>query len=215
MTFDEVLRELPLVAILRGIKPDDAEAIGDALVEAGFRCIEVPLNSPEPLKSIEALRRRFEGRAIVGAGTVLSAEAVDRVADSGGQIVVSPSANVEVIARTKARGMISFPAFFTPTEAFTALDAGADALKLFPAEAASPRVLKAVRAVLPATTPVFPVGGIDPETMASWREAGAAGFGVGGALYTPGRSPVEVGERARRFVAVWRTGLDRPPAAPS
>ena len=205
MTFDELLQDLPLVAILRGIEPDEADAVGDALVEAGFRIIEVPLNSPEPLVSIERLRNRFDGRAIVGAGTVLSAEWVDRVADAGGQIVVSPNANVEVIARTKARGLIAFPAFFTPTEAFAAIDAGADALKLFPAEAASPKVLKAVRAVLPKDMPVFPVGGIEPDGMQPWREAGAAGFGIGGALYAPGRSAAEVGERAHRFVQAWRS----------
>lgn len=206
MTFDEVLRDLPLVAICRGIKPDEAEAIGDVLVEAGFRCIEVPLNSPEPLVSIERLSRRLEGHAIVGAGTVLTVKAVDRVADAGGQVVVSPNANVEVIARTKAKGMIAFPAFFTPTEAFAAITAGADALKLFPAEAAAPKVLKAVRAVLPPTMPVFPVGGIEPDGMQPWRDAGAAGFGIGGALYAPGRSPAEVAERAQRFVQAWRGG---------
>ncbi len=204
MTFDEMLKELPLVAILRGVKPDEVETIGEVLVEAGFRCIEVPLNSTEPLASIARLRRRFDGRAIVGAGTVLTVKAVDQVADAGGEIVVSPNTNVEVIARGKARGMIAFPAFFTPTEAFAALDAGADALKLFPAEAASPKVLKAIRAVLPPATPVFPVGGIDPDTMAPWREAGASGFGLGGALYTPGRTPAEVEIRARRFVQAWR-----------
>lgn len=204
MTFDDVLRELPLVAILRGVTPDEAPAVGEALVEAGFRCIEVPLNSPEPLTSIQRLRTALDGRAIVGAGTVLTPEAVDQVADAGGEIVVSPNANPAVIRRTRARGMIAFPAFFTATEAFTALDAGADALKLFPAEAASPRMLKALRAVLPKTTPVFPVGGVEPDGMAVWREAGAAGFGIGSALYAPGRTAEDVAARASRFVQAWR-----------
>lgn len=210
MTFDDVLRELPLVAILRGVTPDEVEAVSDALVEAGFRCIEVPLNSPEPLLSIERLRKRLDGQAIVGAGTVLTPEAVDQVAEAGGQIVVSPNSNFDVIRQTRARGLIAFPAFFTPTEAFAALDAGADALKLFPAEGASPKVLKAMRAVLPKATPVFPVGGIEPDNMTPWREAGASGFAIGGALYAPGRSVEDVAARARRFAQASRVLRDAP-----
>ncbi len=204
MTWDDVLAALPLVAILRGVTPDEAVEIGEALVAAGFVCIEVPLNSPEPLESIRRLRAALGERALVGAGTVLSVGAVDAVAEAGGRIVVSPNADTAVIARTKALGMVSLPAFFTPTEAFAALDAGADGLKLFPAEAASPGVLKAMRAVLPPHVPVLAVGGIEPEGMAPWRAGGAAGFGIGGAIYAPGRSAGAVGARAARFVSAWR-----------
>jgi 2-dehydro-3-deoxyphosphogalactonate aldolase len=204
MSWDEVLATLPLIAILRGIRPGEALGIGEALVGAGFRCIEIPLNSPDPLNSIRRLREGLGRRALVGAGTVLNVEAVNDVAEAGGQIVVSPNCDPAVIAATKARGMAAVPAFFTPSEAFTAIEAGADGLKLFPAEAASPAVLKAIRAVLPDGLPVMPVGGIEPDGMAAWRKAGAAGFGIGGALYAPGRSAQEVGERARRFVEAWR-----------
>ncbi len=203
MTWDEVLNRLPLIAILRGLKPEEAVVIGEALVGAGFLCLEVPLNSPEPLESIRRMRAALGDRAFVGAGTVLSADAVDGVGDAGGQVIVAPNMNTAVIARTKARGMVSLPAFFTPTEAFAAIDGGADGLKLFPAEGASPRVLKAMKAVIPAATPVFAVGGIEPGGMGEWREAGAAGFGIGSALYAPGRSATDVAERARAFVTGW------------
>lgn len=206
MTWDEVLSDLPLIAILRGVRPDEAEAIGEALVEAGIRGIEVPLNSPEPLLSIRRLAERFGDRALVGAGTVLTDSAVDEVAEAGGRIIVSPNTNLAVIRRAKVRALVSLPAFFTPTEAFAAIEAGADGLKLFPAEAASPAVLKAMKAVLPTATPVFPVGGITPDGMAAWRLGGAAGFGIGGAIYAPGRSAGEVHARAAQFVAAWRAG---------
>lgn len=203
-TWTSVLQSLPLVAILRGLKPDEAVEVGETLVEAGFLCLEVPLNSPQPLDSIRRLRDALGDRAIVGAGTVLSPRAVQDVADAGGQIIISPNSNPAVIAATKAAGLISFPAFFTPTEAFAAIDAGADALKLFPAETAGPATLKAIKAVLPPAMPVFPVGGVDPRNLAAWRAAGANGFGLGSALYKPGHTVAQVGAAAQAFVAAWR-----------
>lgn len=200
-TFDAAFAQAPLVAILRGVRPDEVEAIGEALVDAGFTLIEVPLNSPEPLDSIARLARRLEGRAVIGAGTVLRTEDVAAVEAAGGTLIIAPNADTRVIAAAAARGLVAMPGIATPTEAFAALGAGAVALKLFPAEAASPAVLKAMRAVLPAGTRVLPVGGITPDVLGPWRAAGAAGFGLGSALYAPGMSADEVGERARGFVA--------------
>jgi 2-dehydro-3-deoxyphosphogalactonate aldolase len=191
----------PLVAIVRGITPAEAEAVGAALLEAGIRVIEVPLNSPDPLASIALLAARFGHEATIGAGTVLDAKDVPRIADAGGSIIVSPNVNGEVIAATVAAGLVSAPGYFTPSEAFAALKAGAHVLKLFPAEGASPAVLKAQRAVLPRRVPVLMVGGITPDTMAGYREAGADGFGLGSGLYSPGRDALEVGKRARAYVA--------------
>ncbi len=203
-TWNDVLTTLPLVAILRGLTPDEAVEVGEALVAAGFLCLEMPLNSPLPLESIRRLREALGDRAIVGAGTVLSVEAVRDVAAAGGQVVISPNTNPAVIGATKAAGLISFPAFFTPSEAFAAIEAGADAIKLFPAETAGPAALKAIKAVLPPTTPVFPVGGVEPGNAGAWRAAGADGLGLGSALYKPGRTAAEVGEAANAFVAAWR-----------
>ncbi len=191
----------PLIAIIRGVTPDEAEAVGEALVEAGIRIVEVPLNSPDPFVSIERLARRFGDAATVGAGTVLTTAAVARVADAGGTIIVSPHADTAVIAAAAAAGLVAAPGYFTPTEAFAALAAGAHVLKLFPAEAASPAVLKAQRAVLPRDMPIVPVGGIVPETLGAWQAAGADGFGLGGGLYAPGRSVADIGARARAYVA--------------
>jgi len=202
------LSECPLVAILRGITPDEAEPIGEALIEAGFGLIEVPLNSPQPLESIERLAARLGESATIGAGTVTTAADVTAIRDAGGVLIVSPHADERVIAATVAEGMISLPGFLTPTDAFAALRAGAHALKLFPAEAASPAVLKALRAVLPPDLPVLPVGGIDVEGMAPWLAAGAGGFGLGSALYRPGSTPSEVSTRARRFVAAVKEARD-------
>ena len=198
--FDAAFAQCPLIAILRGVKPDEAGAIGDALADAGFTLIEVPLNSPDPFDSIARLAERLGDRAMVGAGTVLRETDVAAVADAGGTLIISPNANRQVIAATAGRGMISLPGIATPTEAFAALDAGATALKLFPAEAASPVALKAMRAVLPPATRVLPVGGITPDTMRPWRDAGASGFGLGSALYKPGFSAAEVGTRAAAFI---------------
>lgn len=204
--FATAFAELPLVAILRGIRPEEAEAAGGALVDAGFTMIEVPLNSPEPLASIETLARRFGDRALIGAGTVLTTQAVGQVQDAGGALVVSPNADTAVIAETARRAMASLPGYFTPTEGFAALDAGATGLKLFPAEAASPAVVKAHRAVLPRELPLLVVGGVSPDTMEPWRAAGANGFGLGSALYRIGMSAQEIGANARAFAQAWHAG---------
>lgn len=200
-SFDAAFAQCPLVAILRGVTPDEVADIGEALVGAGFTLIEVPMNSPDPLESVARLARDFAGRAVIGAGTVLRPADVAAVADAGGTMVISPNADTAVIAATAARGLVSLPGIATPSEAFAALGAGATALKLFPAEGASPAVLKAMRAVLPRDTRILPVGGVAPDTMAPWRAAGAAGFGLGSALYKPGMSAAEVGANARAFVA--------------
>ena len=199
--FDDAFAKCPLIAILRGVKPEEVEAIGEALVDAGFTILEVPMNSPDPLDSIARLARRLEGRAVVGAGTVLRVEDVDAVGAAGGTLIIAPNANVRVIAAAADRGYVALPGIATPTEAFAALDAGAAALKLFPAEAASPAVLKAMRAILPRDTRVLPVGGIVPEIMAEWRKAGAAGFGLGSALYAPGMTAADVATRAAAFMS--------------
>ncbi|RMB52170.1 2-keto-3-deoxy-phosphogalactonate aldolase [Sphingomonas sp. PP-CE-3A-406] len=199
--FDAAFAKCPLIAILRGVKPDEVEAIGEALVAAGFTILEVPMNSPDPLDSIARLARKLEGRAVVGAGTVLRVEDVEAVGAAGGTLIIAPNANLRVIAAAAERGYVALPGIATPTEAFAALDAGAAALKLFPAEAASPTVLKAMRAVLPKDTRVLPVGGIVPEGMAAWTQAGAAGFGLGSALYAPGMTAADVGARAAAFIS--------------
>ena len=205
MSATELLRrylaQCPLVAIIRGVTPADAEAVGDAIYEAGIRIIEVPLNSPEPLRSIEALATKFGDRALVGAGTVLDSGAVARVSGAGGRIIVSPDTNVEVIAAAASAGLVAAPGYFTPSEGFAAIRAGASALKLFPAEAATPAVLKAHLAVLPRQMPILVVGGVKPDTMRPWLEAGATGFGLGGGLYKPGQSAEETLEKARAYVA--------------
>jgi 2-dehydro-3-deoxyphosphogalactonate aldolase len=195
------LDECPLVAIIRGVTPDNAEAIGDALYEGGIRIIEVPLNSPDPLTSIGLLARRFGDRVLVGAGTVLTAEDVRKVKDVGGRIIVSPDTNIEVIAAAAEAGLVSSPGYFTPSEAFAALRAGAHVLKLFPAEGASPSVLKAQLAVLPRGVRVMAVGGIKPDNMQPWLDAGAIGFGLGSGLYKPGQSAAETLAKARAYVA--------------
>ena len=191
----------PLVAVLRGIRPDEVDAVGAALLAAGVRIIEVPLNSPEPYESIARLSSLAVSGAVVGAGTVLDGEAVGRVAAAGGTLIVSPSVDAEVIAATVAAGMVSLPGFFTPTEAFAALRAGAHGLKFFPAEAGSPAVLKALRAVLPRDVPVLAVGSMTPEGIGAWQAAGADGFGLGGSLYRPGTTAEAVEAMATRFVA--------------
>jgi 2-dehydro-3-deoxyphosphogalactonate aldolase len=196
----------PLIAIIRGARPDEAEAIGQALYDAGIRIIEVPLNSPDPLESISRLAAKFGDEALIGAGTVLQPEQVADVAAAGGRIIVSPSTSTGVIEGSVRAGLVAAPGFFTPSEAFTALQAGAHLLKLFPAEAAPPAVVKAQRAVLPRDVPLVVVGGVTPDKIAPYREAGADGFGLGGGLYQPGRGPEEVAARARAFVAAARGG---------
>jgi 2-dehydro-3-deoxyphosphogalactonate aldolase len=199
--FHDALAECPLVAILRGLRPDEAEAIGDALFEAGIRIMEVPLNSPDPLDSIARLTRRLGDRAMIGAGTVLTTADVAAVQAAGGALIVSPCTNVAVIGATVAAGLVSCPGYFTPSEAFAAIDAGAHALKLFPAEALTPAVVKAQRAVLPRNIPVLVVGGVRPEAMAPWLAAGADGFGIGSGIYVPGQSPADTLARARAYRA--------------
>ena len=195
---------LPLVAILRGIKPEEAQAIALRLHAAGFRLIEVPLNSPDPFTSIAAMRRALPADTLVGAGTVLSVEQVKQLKDCGGELVVMPHADTVVIRAAKEAGLISAPGVVTPTEAFAALAAGADALKIFPAELVTPTILKAIRVVLPKGTRLLPVGGITPDNMKPYLDAGATGFGLGSALYKPGMSAEEVGIMAEKFVMGWK-----------
>ncbi len=206
--FGAAFAACPLLAVLRGIRPEDAEAVGEALIAAGMTLLEVPLNSPEPYESIarlSALAARLAGDTVlVGAGTVLTTEEVERVAAAGGRLVVSPATDPEVIAATKAAGMISGPGFFTPSEAFAAIRAGADVLKFFPAEAGSPVVMKALKTVLPRHVPVLAVGGISPQVMPAWHAAGADGFGLGAGLFKPGMSAGECGAMAERYVAAVR-----------
>ncbi|MEL1264453.1 2-dehydro-3-deoxy-6-phosphogalactonate aldolase [Pseudoxanthomonas putridarboris] len=197
------LQPLPLVAILRGLTPREAPAIGAALFDAGFRVLEVPLNSPQPLESIRLLAGTFGDRCLVGAGTVLTPRAVDEVAQAGGCLIVMPHADTAVIRAAHAAGLVCTPGVVTPTEAFAALRAGADALKLFPAEQLPPPVLKAWLSVLPTGTALLPVGGITPERMAAYRATGAAGFGIGSALYAPGMDAAEVARRAHAYVDAW------------
>lgn len=197
------LHPLPLVAILRGLHPDEAVDIGGALAAAGFRMLEVPLNSPDPCASIRRMVDALGEDYLVGAGTVLDPARVKDVADAGGRLIVMPHADTAVIRAAKQAGLYCVPGVATPTEAFAALAAGADALKLFPAEQASPAVLKAWRAVLPKDVAVLPVGGIAPDNMAPWLAAGAAGFGIGSSLYAPGRPAADVAARARDFAEAW------------
>lgn len=203
--FALALNKLPLVGILRGIKPEEAEAIGQGLYEVGFRLIEVPLNSPDPFASVAAIRRCLPGDALVGAGTVLRVDDVALLKASGGEVVFMPHADSAVIRAAKAAGLLCIPGVATPTEAFSALAAGADGLKLFPGEMVTPQVVKAIRAVLPKDTLLLPFGGITTDTMKPYVDAGARAFGLGSSLYKPGMSCAQVVERAKAFVDVWQT----------
>jgi 2-dehydro-3-deoxyphosphogalactonate aldolase len=207
LTFSDWLRLCPLVAILRGVRPEETVDIAEVLVEAGFRIIEVPLNSPDPIDSIARLAKRFGSEVLIGAGTVIDRQNVARVADAGGRLVVLPHADERVVQSAKARGLFAVPGFATPTEAFKMIEAGADALKLFPAEGNPPNVLRALRAVLPRNMPILPVGGITPQNMADYWQAGADGFGLGSALYKPGNSPTQVTSSAQAF----RAALEKLP----
>jgi 2-dehydro-3-deoxyphosphogalactonate aldolase len=196
------LSACPLVAILRGLRHADALAVGEALVASGWKIIEVPLNPPEPLLSISALARALPG-ALVGAGTVLTVQQVREVHAAGGQLIVSPNFDAAVVREAVALGMACLPGVGTATEAFAALQAGADGLKLFPAEMIPPAAVKALRAVLPPETLLLPVGGVSPANMAAYHAAGADGFGIGSALYKPGMAAAEVRRNAQAFVAAW------------
>ena len=190
-----------VIAILRGITPGEAEPVGRALIAAGVGQIEVPLNSPQPLESIARLAAAFGGDALIGAGTVLTPADVGRVRDAGGKLIVSPNTDSAVIAQTKALGLRSIPGAMTPSECFAALAAGADGIKMFPGDLVGPNGLRAMRAVLPPDVRVYAVGGVSAENVAAWIAAGADGFGIGSSLYRPGLSAVEVGARARAFMA--------------
>jgi len=203
--------ELPLVAILRGVRPDEAVAIGSALVEAGWRMIEVPLNSPDPLLSIAALADAFPD-ALVGAGTVLSASAVRDVHAAGAELVVAPNFDRDVVGEAVALGIAALPGVLSASEAFAALAAGAVGLKLFPAEMVPPSAVRALRAVLDPATVVLPVGGISLANMKAYRDAGANGFGIGSSLYKPGMSAEDVGEAARQWVDAWRAVVTSTPS---
>ena len=198
------LDRLPLVAILRGVTPEEVVDVSGALVEAGFAIVEVPLNSPRPLESIERLHAKFAKEVLIGAGTVMTPAQVKDVAAAGGRLIVMPHGEAEVVRAAKAAGMACIPGVSTPTEGFAALANGADVLKLFPAELLTPVVLKAMRTVFPAATRFFPVGGITPDSMASYVAAGAAGFGLGGALYRRGDDASRVAKNARDFVSAWK-----------
>jgi 2-dehydro-3-deoxyphosphogalactonate aldolase len=210
MIFAEAFARCPLVAILRGVKPDEVEDIGLALVEAGFTLIEVPLNSPDPFTSIARLAHRLKGRALVGAGTVMDGEAVHKVQEAGGQLIVSPHCDPAIITAARAAGCVALPGCMSPTEIFTAQKAGAHAIKLFPAELIGPVGVKALRAVVPSSLPLLAVGGVTPEGMAAYRAAGADGFGLGSALYKPGMQAADVARNARAFVH----GLAGSPSPP-
>jgi len=201
LSLQDALSRCPLVAILRGVKPAEAVDVGAALIDAGFAIIEVPLNSPEPLESIARLVQAFGAKVLVGAGTVTSADEVAKVGAAGGRLIVMPHADARVVGAAKAGGLFALPGFATPSEAFAMIAAGADGLKLFPAEASPPRVLKAMRAVLPKSMPVLPVGSITPDKMADYWAAGANGFGLGSALYKPGATAAQVAGAAAQFVA--------------
>ncbi|WP_372572129.1 2-dehydro-3-deoxy-6-phosphogalactonate aldolase [Ruegeria jejuensis] len=193
------LAENPLIAILRGLEPENALPVAGELIEAAFRIVEVPLNSPDPLESIARIAKHYGAQAVVGAGTVLTAEQVDAVADAGGRIIVSPNMNPDVGRAAVARGLYWCPGVVTPSEAFVALDLGASVLKFFPAEMVPPTAIAAMRAILPQEAVIAAVGGITPETMAAYRAAGTNGFGLGSALFKPGRALDDIGARARAF----------------
>jgi 2-dehydro-3-deoxyphosphogalactonate aldolase len=195
------LARCPVVAVLRGVRPQEVDAIGAALDTAGVVIIEVPMNSPDPLASIQRLDARFGARLLIGAGTVMQPAQVDQIARAGGKLIVTPHADASIVRAARAAGMLTIPGFFTPTEAFSMLDAGAHAIKLFPAEALSPRVVTGLRAVLPAGALVVPVGGIDARNLSGWLAAGAAGVGIGSGLYRPGDGAAAVAERAAAVVA--------------
>ncbi len=201
--FNAHMDQLPLVAILRGLKPEEALDMGHAIVNAGFHILEVPLNSPDPLRSIQILAEAFPN-ALIGAGTVTTAQQVRDIKAVGGQLIISPHLDDNVVCEAVNLGLISLPGVATPSEAFKAIALGAHGLKLFPAEMISPAVVKSMRAVLPSHVRLVPVGGIGTHNMADYRKSGASGFGIGSALYAPGKSAQAVGESAAAFVKAWQ-----------
>jgi 2-dehydro-3-deoxyphosphogalactonate aldolase len=204
MTLEDALEACGIIAILRGVAPDEVVAVSQTLFDAGIRVVEVPLNSPEPFTSIEKLSKAFAGKMVVGAGTVLTVQDVNLLKAHGGQISVSPDCNEAVIARAKELGMEPLPGVFTPTEAFSAIRAGAKHLKLFPAEVASPATIKAWKAVLPKHVKIYAVGGVTPENMGDWLAAGASGFGIGSSIFKPGISMAKISESAHSLVSAWK-----------
>jgi|SRR5215207_1883940 len=208
MNFEDAFRQMPVIAILRGVKPTEAMAIAEAVLESGIRVIEIPLNSPDPLTSIRQVADGLAGRAVVGAGTVLSEAEVDQVVESGGRIIVSPNMNPQVIRKTKTRGLVSAPGIMTPSEAFAALAAGADVLKMFPGELFTMPIIRAVAAVLPKTSVLVLVGGVTPDAIGAFRGSPLAGFGVGSSIYKPGMTAADVKVKAAKFAgAVLRAGF--------
>lgn len=208
---NELLGRLPFTAILRGLAPEEALAVGEALVAAGMTILEVPLNSPRPLESIRLLAQRFGDACLIGAGTVMTPRQVREIGEAGGRLIVMPHGDVDVITAAKQAGMVCMPGIATPTEGFAALRAGADALKLFPAELVGPAVLQAMRAVFPKQTIFLPVGGVTPENLGGFVRAGASGFGLGSGLYKPGREAADVGERARAYGRAWEQAASARP----
>ena len=204
MTFADAISECGLITILRGITTEEIESVGQALVEAGIRVAEIPLNSPDPFTSIQKMATASKGKLVVGAGTVLNVQDVDLLKAHGGQISVSPDCNEAVIARALELGLEPVPGVFTPTEAFAAIRAGATHLKLFPAEAASPLTVKAWRAVLPKHVKIHAVGGVTPANMQGWIDAGVAGFGIGSNIYKQGATAADVAKSAKEFITAWR-----------
>lgn len=209
MQLEDALNRCRLIAILRGLRPEEAVEVAGALIDAGLTLIEVPLNSPDPFRSIRRIASTFGGQAVIGAGTVLTVDDCDRLADAGGRMVVSPNCDPEVIRASRQRGLISLPGVATPSEAFAALKAGADGIKMFPFETLGAAALRAWRAVLPPETLALPVGGIGPDDLAPLASQGAQGFGIGSALYKPGLSPSEVATRAATFVTAERAAFKR------
>lgn len=200
ITLNEALEEIPLIAILRGVTPDEVFDVAMAIYNAGIKVIEIPMNSPQPYKSIEILQNAMGDKAVIGAGTVISLAQVDGVRKAGGRLIVSPNTNANVIKHAKKHGLYSFPGFYTPSEAFVAIEAGADALKMFPADTLGIAGLKAVSVVLPQDIPIFPVGGVNVENMADFIKVGAKGFGLGSGLYKAGMTVSQVGENAKNYV---------------
>ncbi|WP_240433856.1 2-dehydro-3-deoxy-6-phosphogalactonate aldolase [Shewanella japonica] len=208
ISLTDALKELPLVAILRGVTPEEVIAIADVLVAVGYRVIEVPLNSPNPYESIKRLSEKYGDSVVIGAGTVVSKEQVDLVKEAGGRIIISPHADIDIIQYSKKLSLYSVPGFLNPTEAYAAINAGADSLKLFPADTVGPKGLKAMSVVLPKEMPILPVGGVSPSTMKAFLDAGASGFGLGSGLYKAGMSVEQTKQNALSYVEGYQAAVN-------